>query len=73
MDCMKRDDEPDFKYEVRSRGGMGRGAIWEWSVYGPDRLLPVESGEVKGAQSKASAAGSEAVARWEAKAKKGRK
>ncbi|MBA3651601.1 MAG: hypothetical protein H0W66_09030 [Chthoniobacterales bacterium] len=70
---MKQDGEPDFKYEVRSGGGMGRAAIWEWSVYGPDRLFPVESGEVKGALEKANSAGREAVARWDAKSKKVRK
>ena len=69
---MRKPGDPEYKYEVRSRGGIGRAAVWEWSVYGPDRLLPLESGEVKGAQSKAAAAGLDAVERWTAKSK-GRK
>lgn len=66
---MKEDGDPDYIYEIRSRGGVGRGAINEWSVYGPDRLMPLESGEVKGAYAKAKAAGRAAVERWAAKAK----
>lgn len=65
-------DKPRYVYEIRSRGGMGRAAIWEWSVYGPDRLDALESGEVKGALSKAHKAGREAVDRWNDKALKGK-
>ena len=67
-------EKPEFYYEVRSCGGMGRAAIWEWSVYRSGKPAAVESGEVKGAQSKADVAGREAVNRWKAKAaKKGKK
>ena len=67
-------DKPKCNYEVRSCGGMGRGAIWEWSVYRSGRPAALERGEVKGAQTKADLAGHEAVERWKAKAaKKGKK
>ena len=64
---MARMDE--FTFEVRSCGGMGRAAVWEWSVYKKGKPEAIESGEEKGAQSKADVAGRQAVARWKAKAK----
>ena len=56
--------EPKYKYEIRSRGGSGRSQVNEWSVYGPERLHALESGEVTGGYAKAKAAGSAAVQRW---------
>lgn len=46
----------DYTYEIRSRGGIGKAAIWDWSVYRENTLDPVSSGEVKGAESKATSA-----------------
>ena len=66
--------DPKYKYEFRSRGGSGRAAVWEWSVYRAGEVEPLESGTVTGAQSKADAAGAAAVERWLLKdrAKRGR-
>ena len=62
------------RYEVRSAGGIGKAARWEWSVYRVDPANPrltdpvsaLESGEVVGAQSQADKAGRAAVRRWDA-------
>ena len=54
-------DIPEYEIVIRSRGGSGKSAIWQWNVYevGSSGSL-LKTGEVKGARSKALAAARDA-------------
>lgn len=43
----------DIEQVIRSRGGYGRTAKWEWGLYWPGEVLPIVKGETTGARKKA--------------------
>lgn len=59
------DEKPDQNYtvRVRSRGGAGHNAMWQWEVYVAGNALPVEKGLSKGAEAKAYQTAQAAMAR----------
>jgi len=56
-------DETNYTVRVRSRGGAGRNAMWQWEVYAPGNALPVEKGVSRGDEARAFQLARAAVAR----------
>ena len=54
-------DDKDFDVSIDPRGGMGRGARWEWVIYDNADQSIAASGEVNGAQGKANTAAQAAL------------
>jgi hypothetical protein len=46
-------DNADYTVRVRSRGGAGRNATWQWEVYAPGGVLPLKKGTAQGTEAKA--------------------
>jgi len=44
--------ETENKYSIalRSRGGSGRGAMWQWEIFARGKSLPVQKGVVAGTE-----------------------
>ncbi len=49
----KENIELDYTVRVRSRGGAGHNAMWQWEVYAAGNALPLEKGVFKGAEARA--------------------
>jgi hypothetical protein len=70
--ALMSDDQGHSSYtvSVRPRGGVGRGAVWQWEVYASGKALPVEKGTVTGAEGKAYQVGRTAMFRLQEQASK---
>ena len=49
---MANNIETETKYTIalRSRGGTGRGAMWQWEIHAAGKLLPVQKGVIGGTE-----------------------
>ncbi|MDJ0447505.1 MULTISPECIES: hypothetical protein [Methylocystis] len=58
-------EKPDQAYtvRVRSRGGAGHNAMWQWEVYAAGNALPIEKGLYKGSEARAYQTAQAAMAR----------
>ena len=44
------DTENKYSIALRSRGGAGRGAMWQWEIFAAGKNLPVKKGVVSGTE-----------------------
>ncbi len=56
------DTESKYSIALRSRGGAGRGAMWQWEIFAAGKPLPVQKGVVSGTEKRAHDVARAAVA-----------
>ena len=62
--------ETESKHTItlRSRGGSGRGAMWQWEIFAAGKSLPVQKGVVAGTEKHAHDMAKAALAALERRA-----
>jgi len=56
----------DLTYKIRSRGGNGTNAVWEWVLTRSDQALPLKKGTVNGTERRAQMDAEAAMGKYKA-------
>ena len=59
----------ELSTKIRSRGGSGSNAMWEWMLLRSDQAVPVKKGTVTGAEKRAEMAANAALEKYKAEGK----